>query len=435
MAHVCPDTSSDPIAGMRLKELFLALPSPDAVQIFKYGDRTLYPDDLFDVTSVDELSQLDGTYVRPQISITLCLDDEPTDIKPEVDPSGTSNVESAANRTEDTKARDLHAEAYTTYATANASYQQSPGHQFPYITINSGRRSVHEQARLYEAYLRYLVLGGAPANPANKPGQSKHEYGLAIDVVRGNDESRLSNALAAAGWTATVPDEGWHFEATSIPSWASIESAIQTTVTPLSDQYASFLSDHFHITKRHQDDMPHYVSEKNRVAQLERSIRAEEAALRLRAAELQRRDAYLRTELGSMQLEQQQINELVRRYNTMIFDRCPNGNTFEQCTHDDLKRQWLIEKNNLAQTISSRSAALNARKSSYEQGRIEYGSDLSQFRQDKLVYDRRAQDLIRQNNQLAQEKGRLDRMLDRARQKRLDATTKLADVAAAVRRI
>lgn len=43
------------------------------------------------------------------------------------------------------------------------------------VGLDSGRRSMEEQSRLYQRYLQ----GGPRAAP---PGQSAHEYGLAVDI-------------------------------------------------------------------------------------------------------------------------------------------------------------------------------------------------------------------------------------------------------------
>ena len=47
------------------------------------------------------------------------------------------------------------------------------------LVVTSARRSASKQARLYERYLQ----GKSPI-PANRPGTSLHEYGLAFDMAR-----------------------------------------------------------------------------------------------------------------------------------------------------------------------------------------------------------------------------------------------------------
>lgn len=49
----------------------------------------------------------------------------------------------------------------------------------PRLVVTSARRSSSKQARLYERYLQ-----GKSKIPANRPGTSLHEHGLAFDMAR-----------------------------------------------------------------------------------------------------------------------------------------------------------------------------------------------------------------------------------------------------------
>ncbi len=49
----------------------------------------------------------------------------------------------------------------------------------PRLVVTSARRSPSKQAQLYERYIR-----GQSKIPANRPGTSLHEYGLAFDLAR-----------------------------------------------------------------------------------------------------------------------------------------------------------------------------------------------------------------------------------------------------------
>ena len=126
---------------------------------------------------------------------------------------------------EDSSVRSLSTEAQRLYRQANAAYQKDAGRFYAYICIHSGRRSVQEQARLYKSWRR--SVHGVPSAPkANLPGTSIHEYGFAIDVIRGSDEARIVSALSGAGWTQHAGNEGWHFEAKSANNWSDLEDYI-----------------------------------------------------------------------------------------------------------------------------------------------------------------------------------------------------------------
>jgi hypothetical protein len=82
------------------------------------------------------------------------------------------------------------------------------------VLVNSANRSIEKQKKLYDAYIR-----DPKNNPmAAKPGSSRHNYGIAIDI-----NSNHANALAAAGllgkYGFTRPllnhprkPEPWHLE-------------------------------------------------------------------------------------------------------------------------------------------------------------------------------------------------------------------------------
>lgn len=81
------------------------------------------------------------------------------------------------------------------------------------IGVNSGFRSYPEQKFLYEGFKRKLP-GFAPANP---PGLSKHQNGIAFDIdVNGGGSNPtyvwLSENATRFGFVRTVRSEPWHWE-------------------------------------------------------------------------------------------------------------------------------------------------------------------------------------------------------------------------------
>jgi LysM repeat protein len=68
----------------------------------------------------------------------------------------------------------------------------------------SAFRTSSEQAHLYELYLAGL---GAPANP---PGLSTHEAGIAVDVATPEMRYVIDQIGALYGWQGTIPSEWWH---------------------------------------------------------------------------------------------------------------------------------------------------------------------------------------------------------------------------------
>jgi len=74
------------------------------------------------------------------------------------------------------------------------------------VRVTSGYRSYATQAKLYRDY-----VNGIAAYPANPPGQSKHEKGLALDVLSTNVEA-LANLLTSVGLIWAGPADPIHFE-------------------------------------------------------------------------------------------------------------------------------------------------------------------------------------------------------------------------------
>lgn len=84
------------------------------------------------------------------------------------------------------------------------------------VTIVSGRRTLAEQIALRQAHCGrdFYSVWQKPASqctpPTARPGTSKHEKGLAVDL--GGDLALAARRAPAAGLRRTVPGENWHFE-------------------------------------------------------------------------------------------------------------------------------------------------------------------------------------------------------------------------------
>ncbi|MQA73996.1 MAG: LysM peptidoglycan-binding domain-containing protein [Solirubrobacterales bacterium] len=68
----------------------------------------------------------------------------------------------------------------------------------------SAYRTYEQQAYLYDLYLSGQ---GAPANP---PGSSTHELGVAVDVADPAMRNVIDQIGSAYGWAGTIPSEWWH---------------------------------------------------------------------------------------------------------------------------------------------------------------------------------------------------------------------------------
>ncbi len=80
-----------------------------------------------------------------------------------------------------------------------------------FITISSCFRTWDEQDALYRGF-----KDGRPGfNPADPPGYSKHQSGIAIDMHAGSGDEQERLAAIAEGYSMgrPHPHEPWHFEA------------------------------------------------------------------------------------------------------------------------------------------------------------------------------------------------------------------------------
>jgi hypothetical protein len=74
------------------------------------------------------------------------------------------------------------------------------------VRITSGFRSYATQKKLYLDY-----ISGKALYPANPPGQSMHEKGLALDIVTNNTDA-LVNLLTGIGLVWAGPSDPIHFQ-------------------------------------------------------------------------------------------------------------------------------------------------------------------------------------------------------------------------------
>ena len=88
-------------------------------------------------------------------------------------------------------------------AMADAAMQRFGVDLHPDGTV-SAYRTYEQQASLYE---QYLAGTGAPANP---PGTSSHELGVAVDVATPEMRSVIDQIGGEFGWSGTIPNEWWH---------------------------------------------------------------------------------------------------------------------------------------------------------------------------------------------------------------------------------
>ncbi|HDL6884912.1 TPA: D-alanyl-D-alanine carboxypeptidase family protein [Yersinia enterocolitica] len=290
----------------------------------------------------------------------------------------------------DPKIANLKESAKNMYLKANHSYINTDGHKTNFIQIRSGRRNVREQAELYEKFLNSLY-DGPPANKANKPGKSFHEYGLAIDVIRNGDDSRLIPALESAGWVQAVADEGWHFQAESATDWGDVVNRIEIEISPMSEKYAENRVVYYENKKKISDTEPSYMNERRRLSESELALNLEKKNINIQRDKLQKEQ--LRLKQADVQLKNQRlrVQQLKNQYSSLVYNRCPAGKSYNDCTHIDLKNVFDKEKNSLYNEYLSAMAELNNSEKQQASAWAKWSDDSAYYRSQLQLYQDRLQ--------------------------------------------
>jgi hypothetical protein len=101
------------------------------------------------------------------------------------------------------------------------------------LQINSGYRSEEDQKRLYDESIAAGREGKtASGYPIAKPGTSKHQRGIVVDVQQGKDDPIAQEILGRRGFAQNVPNDPVHFEYTGAPVSFKTPAPAQTQPTP-----------------------------------------------------------------------------------------------------------------------------------------------------------------------------------------------------------
>lgn len=325
---------------------------------------------------------------------------------------------SMQNRDEDAKAARLHPQASTLYKLANEAYQKDPNRKYPYIVIRSGHRPVSDQVELYRRFIEHRDCGGEEAKRANHPGKSYHNFGLAIDVVRGSDKTRLKAALEGAGWIPAVEDEGWHYEAQGVSAWPHVEKAITARVADRARDLAKLIVDFVLFRCYIRQNFDDHAAMKEQVVARRRSLA--EARRRVTAArrDLNRRAADIRREGAAIDREQRSIADLRRRHASMVYDRCPNGLKYRDCKHEILRSRWREERAILLREANRRQNSLARRRREQVQAKRQWARDDQITDRDETKLRRDERDFLREKRTFDELDKKMKRWETKARQRK-----------------
>lgn len=114
-------------------------------------------------------------------------------------------------------------------------------------TTNEGNalRSCRRQAQLWMSWKIFNMPNSAPAN---LPGCSDHNYGLAVDLKSVNND--LSKILFDFGWSDNVGGEKWHFSCTKSVKYTKVQRKISELRNGLAGNWALDSIKAFELTNR-----------------------------------------------------------------------------------------------------------------------------------------------------------------------------------------
>jgi hypothetical protein len=232
--------------------------------------------------------------------------------------------------------------AQAAFDAANADYKAMPGKLLPQISITEARRSVFVQADYSEKDQKFKLFGGVKANPADFPGQSTHQYGVAVDIVIKPDPTRIGKAMADNGWTATHSNEAWHFDATGTADYTSAQAVI-ATLAPHFNEWGRTLKEVLvieHGLPKQQQQVAVLTNRANMAVQKAKKAQQDVKQLAQKVKLADQRIKLAEKKVESTVLE---VKQLYKDWQNLTF-KCPNGYKWEDCDHDDLKADYLKEK-------------------------------------------------------------------------------------------
>lgn len=251
---------------------------------------------------------------------------------------------------EDPKSQELRASAKKLYDDANSDYRNMEGKKEEHIRINEAFRDTRTQAEYYDNYIKYKYFNGPKANLAAIPGQSRHEFGIAMDILRKLDEDRYNKALTDNGWEKTVPGEPWHFEATGASDFEEIEAA-RVAIKPKANDYAKIVYDVFALEVAESEERIEFQKKQRERQAANQEFRRARKREQAKSQELKAN----RSETSKKKRELAKIkadrSEAEKRLKNLKYDGCPNGYGYNDCDHEQFKQEYDSKKRNLESTI------------------------------------------------------------------------------------
>lgn len=253
----------------------------------------------------------------------------------------------------------LSVQAQQAFDEANAAYIALPGKLQPRITYRSERRDVFRQAQLREKYWKFKLFGGIKANAADLPGESTHQYGVAIDVNIEGDPQRIGDSLRAHRWRDPYPKEPWHFDAVGTGDYATA-IAIAGTLSPQYQDWGNTLDAVLRIEHRVEVAQKRIMPLTNQVNLADQRAKGAQQGLKLLMQQLRQLEFKVAQEEERVESAVREEQVRYQAHAGYKFNMCPNGYPFEDCSHEPEKAAYLQERSRRYDAWKQAQAKLDA---------------------------------------------------------------------------
>jgi hypothetical protein len=253
----------------------------------------------------------------------------------------------------------LHPDAEAAYDKANTAYIAVAAHFYKFIEINSGVRSTATQYKLYRRFVEYKFFGGVHSSPANQPGSSNHEYGLAIDIIYREDESLLTASLESNGWKKHKnPLEPWHFDASKIDNFSEIQNKISEVKKLHSIKIVDSLFDRLNAEKTIENEIPAYEANSKYLEKRSKDLGQFKIHLTTKHTTSLNLKKTLEKNVDNFREKIKELTVLKKSLTNFRYNYCPNGNKYSLCTHTDNKLKYTNERNKMISQYNEMSTQL-----------------------------------------------------------------------------
>lgn len=157
-------------------------------------------------------------------------------------------------------------------------------------------------------------------------------------------------------------------------------------------------------TRTLEDKAKELVAEHEAIQRDGAALEQERPGVIARGKDLDQRRAQLEAarnafdnQVAALQRDAQALEQLRREIEGMVYRLCPSGNSFETCTHEALKAQWVAQRNARVAQYNQRAAQLQARSDDLKRQQQQlqaqvaaWNQDVSRLNRDSQQWDERA---------------------------------------------